>query len=315
LVAGDNSLPSGDWATENALYVTPQGREAAISDGLKVHLQDDVTLTYWAAQYDKIDLLKVLLQTHKVDVVSCDRRGRTALSIAATEGWVEVVKLLLWTGKVDINNRDDLGRTPLAWAASRGHAAVVSLLLDTGKVDIEAPTIFGQQTPLSLAALNGRAAVVKLLLQTRKVDIESSDWCAWTPICWALFNSHEAVVELLFSSWIANMMSKGRTLDVKRLGLHNEDDYRRTPLQCTLPEDDAVKVAKFLATRDEVCLQVTTHSHAIAENETPTPWKFVELMESLVAASRRNLNTEEGESPCILRKVSDTPIHIVSHDR
>ncbi|KAK5237901.1 hypothetical protein LTR47_000994 [Exophiala xenobiotica] len=508
LVAGDNSLPSGDSATENALYVTPQGREAAISGVLKAMVPSGETLLLFAVHCYQIDLLKILLQTHKVDVEPRDAQGRTALSVAATLGWAEVVKLLLWTGKVDINSVDVFGHTPLAWAArnghaavvsllldtdkvsieflalrgqtplslaaERGHAAVVSLLLDTGKVDIESPDLFGRttlslaaqygyaavvsllldtgkvdiespnlsgqtplslaaekgyaavvsllldtdkvniesrcqlgQTPLSLAAENGHAtvvsllldtgkvdvespslsgqtplllavekghttvvsllldtdkvdvespnlsgqtplslaaekgylavvsllldtgkvdiesptpwgqtplslaiggrhqAVVKLLIQTKKLDIESSDWRGLTPICWALFSHLGAVVELLFSAWMVCAMSKGRTLNVKRLGLHNEDDYGRTPLQFTLDYDDAVKVAKFLESRDEVCLQVTTHSHAIAENETPTPWNFEELMESLVAASECNLNTENEESSCVLRKASD----------
>jgi nucleoside phosphorylase/uncharacterized membrane protein len=283
LVAEDNSLPSGDSATENALYVTPEGREAAISDGLNYRLLTSKTLLYYAAQNNQIDLLKILLQNHKVDVESCDLVGRTALSIAATAGWAEVVKLLLWTGKVDINSRDDFGRTPLAWAASGGHTAMVQLLLDTGKVDIESPALWGQ-TPLSLAAGGGHQAVVKLLIQTGKVNIESSDLYGWTPICWALFESHKAVVELLFTSWIADTMLKGRTWDVKRLGLHNKDDRKRTPLQGIFPEDDAVKVVQILACTDEVCLQGASYTDAGAERETPTTWRFVELMESLVAA-------------------------------
>ncbi|KAK7900982.1 hypothetical protein LTR67_003268 [Exophiala xenobiotica] len=242
LVAGDNAPPSGDSATENALYVTPQEREFAVGVCLKPDLVDFLrlygyeTLLSFAALHDQIDLLKILLQTHKVDVEACDGEGRTVLSLAA----------------------------------ERGHLAVV-----------------------------------KLLTHTWTVDVESSNWRGWTPICWALFNSHEAVVELLFSAWMACAMSKGRTLDVKRLGLHNEDDCGQTPLHCALPEEfDAAKVAKFLASRDEVCLQVTTHSHAIAENETPTPWNFEEVMESLVAASKRNLNTENEESSCALRKAN-----------
>ncbi len=47
-------------------------------------------------------------------------------------GWHEaVVKLLLETGKVDIDAKDKSGRTPLSWAAEKGHVAVVKLLSPT----------------------------------------------------------------------------------------------------------------------------------------------------------------------------------------
>ncbi|KIW56094.1 hypothetical protein PV05_04778 [Exophiala xenobiotica] len=285
------------------LYVTPQAHEAAIASFMNRNILVNMTLLYWAVEKDKIDLLKILLQTNKVDVDICDLYGRTAFLRAARLGRAEAVKLLLWTRKVDINSKDNSGLTPLALAAEHGHAALVRFLLDTGKVDIESLSQLGQ-TPLSLAAEGGHEAMVKLLVQTEKVDIESRDSKAWTPTCWALSNGHRAVVELLFSSWIADAMSKGRSLDVKRLGLHGKARYsRKNSLHWALPEDDAVKVAKFLASRDEVCLQVTSHSHPSAESEATTPWTFVELMESLVAASKRNLNTtEEGESSCVLRK-------------
>ncbi|KAK5467580.1 hypothetical protein LTS15_000553 [Exophiala xenobiotica] len=205
LVAGDNCLPSGDSAAEHTLYITPQEREAAISDGLRSHHahlledQSDQTLLHCAAENDQVDLLKILLQTHKVEVECRDRHGSTVLSMAAFLGWAEVVKLLLWTGKVDINSRNDYGGTPLALAALRGHAAVVQLLLDTDKVDIESPTVSGQ-TPLSLAAERGHLAVVSLLLDTGKVNIESRDQFRQTPLSVAAENGHAAVVSLLLDT-------------------------------------------------------------------------------------------------------------------
>jgi ankyrin repeat protein len=59
-----------------------------------------------------------------------------------------VVKLLLDTGKVDVDSKDSDGRTPVSWAAEHGHEAVVKLLLDTGKVDVDSKDENGQ-TPLS----------------------------------------------------------------------------------------------------------------------------------------------------------------------
>jgi ankyrin repeat protein len=47
---------------------------------------------------------------------------------AVEKGHDEIIKLLLETGKVDIDGRDEYGRTPLMWAARNGHEAIVKLL-------------------------------------------------------------------------------------------------------------------------------------------------------------------------------------------
>ncbi|KAK3947967.1 hypothetical protein QBC32DRAFT_223034, partial [Pseudoneurospora amorphoporcata] len=56
---------------------------------------------------------------------------------AAENGHEAVIKLLLDTGKVDADPKDRDGRTALCMAAANGHEAVVKLLLDTGKVDAD----------------------------------------------------------------------------------------------------------------------------------------------------------------------------------
>jgi hypothetical protein len=64
-----------------------------------------------------------------------DKPGMSNLSLAAFNGHDAVVKLLLETGKVDLDSKDGSGLMPLWWAAANGHEAVVKLLLETGKVD------------------------------------------------------------------------------------------------------------------------------------------------------------------------------------
>jgi ankyrin repeat protein len=49
-----------------------------------------------------------------------------------------VMKLLLETGKVDINAKDEDGRTPLSGAAERGYETVLKLLVERDKVGIDA---------------------------------------------------------------------------------------------------------------------------------------------------------------------------------
>ena len=70
--------------------------------------------------------------------------------MAAEKGDEAIVKLLLETGKVDADSKDNFGWTPLSCAARNRHKAIVKLLLNTGKVNADSKDY--QQTPLSLAA-------------------------------------------------------------------------------------------------------------------------------------------------------------------
>jgi hypothetical protein len=126
--------------------------------------------------------------------------GQTPLLWAAEQGHKAVVKLLLETGKVDIDVKDSSGWTPLLWAAEQGHEAVVKLLLEIGKVDVNSKDSRYGQTPLLWAAQNGHEAVVKLLLETGKFDVDVKDsQHGRTALGWAAHNGHEAVAKLLQS--------------------------------------------------------------------------------------------------------------------
>ncbi|KAH8712240.1 hypothetical protein GQ44DRAFT_598742, partial [Phaeosphaeriaceae sp. PMI808] len=122
---------------------------------------------------------------------------RSVLSYLAELGNVAIVKLVLDTGKVDVDAKDNNGWTPLSRAAEGGHEAVVKLLVDTGKVDIDAKDKRHGQTPLLRAATGGHEAVVKLLVDTGKVDVDAKDNNGRTPLSRAAEGGHEAVVKLL----------------------------------------------------------------------------------------------------------------------
>lgn len=65
-----------------------------------------------------------------------------------------MVKLLLNTGKVNIDARDKIDETPLSQAIASGHEDVVKLLLNTGKVNVNATGKYGD-TPLLRASKKG----------------------------------------------------------------------------------------------------------------------------------------------------------------
>ncbi|KAF5860120.1 hypothetical protein ETB97_002027 [Aspergillus alliaceus] len=97
-----------------------------------------------------------LIGTEKVDVESRNfYYDKTPLLWVAENGHKAVVKLLLDTGKVDVDSKDPYSRASLSRAAGSGNEAVVKLLLDTGKVDVESRDSKFDQAPLSWAAENG----------------------------------------------------------------------------------------------------------------------------------------------------------------
>ena len=192
-------------------------------------------------------VVKLLLDTGKIDADAKDKDGQTPLSKAALNGHEAVAQLLLETGKVDADAKDNYGRTPLLYAAEKGHEAVVRLLLETGKIDANAKDSYSQ-TPLSWAALNGHEAVVQLLLETGKIDADAKDSYGRTPLSRAAGIGHEAVVQLLLEQG-AELESKdaiGRTplwwaarhgnrsvellLATDRVNVDSKDYYNSTPL-------------------------------------------------------------------------------------
>ncbi|KAI9677239.1 MAG: hypothetical protein M1822_008188 [Bathelium mastoideum] len=156
----------------------------------------DCTPLSWVARHGREAVVRLLLNTGKVDVDSKDSLNRTPLSWAAWEGNEAVVRHLLGTGIVDADSRDYHGRTPLSWAAGEGHLAVVRLLLDTGRVNADSRDYHGR-TPLSWAAGGGHPAVVQLLIDTRGVDVDVQDEDGHTPLSFALRSGHHAAAERL----------------------------------------------------------------------------------------------------------------------
>ncbi|OAP57597.1 hypothetical protein AYL99_08335 [Fonsecaea erecta] len=283
LIAGSNDLTSNDSIQDPAFYVTDEQRKAAIKDCLTSGVDRDQTLLRWAAEHDKVDLVKILLGTKKVAIESKSDLGETPLSLAARCGHTSIVKLLLRTGNVDMESKNDFGQTSLLQAASWGREAVVETLLESGTVDINSADSDGL-TPLAWAARAGHESVVRLLLETGKVDIESKDLSGRTPMSWASARGSAAVVGLLLVFWVTANISKGKTLDMERLGLNAKDLRGSTPLHGAV-QANALEVVKFLVSLDEVDLEACNK-----KNRTPVQiaqsLDFFEVTEVLLEAQR-----------------------------
>ncbi|OKP09891.1 Ankyrin repeat domain-containing protein 50 [Penicillium subrubescens] len=94
----------------------------------------------------------------------------------------------------------------LLWAAERGIEATAVISISNGS-HIEITDIHGR-TPLFWAAYNGHEAVVKILLDTESVDADIKDSKGETPLLAAAQHGHAAVVKLLLETRRVDVNSK-----------------------------------------------------------------------------------------------------------
>ncbi|KAJ9605741.1 hypothetical protein H2200_009590 [Cladophialophora chaetospira] len=121
-------------------------------------------------------------------------------SFPMPKGREEVIRLLLDTERIDVNARRQDMNTPLHIAASYGDDTVLDLLLGTGRADINA-TNNNEETPLYFAAAYNKENAVRKLLRVgadaniRCLPTKSS--AAKTPLVVAQERKYDAIVDLL----------------------------------------------------------------------------------------------------------------------
>lgn len=148
------------WASKLGSEVTAR---ACVLNGANFDVSDKFFRSplFCAALKGHEAVVKLLLETGKVDPDSGGRCNATPLNTAAAKGHEGVVKLLLGTEQVDLNSNDSLGATPLWWAASEGHEEVVRLLLNTQKAKIDSvKKDYDSLTSFSKAGSNGHKVAV-----------------------------------------------------------------------------------------------------------------------------------------------------------
>jgi len=129
------------------------------------------------------------------DVDTLDHSGRTPLSWAAANGHNAVVKLLLDSSRVNIVSVDVSGRTALTCATTKGHEGIVKMLLDAFAATASSIV---QQTLFSAVA-KGHEAVVEMLIERNGVDLAAEDGCGLTALQLAVFKGHQAMEKLLLA--------------------------------------------------------------------------------------------------------------------
>uniref|UniRef100_A0A2K5MQC7 Ankyrin repeat domain 29 n=1 Tax=Cercocebus atys TaxID=9531 RepID=A0A2K5MQC7_CERAT len=169
---------------------------------------------FWAARRGNLALLKLLLNSGRVDVDCRDSHGTTLLMVAAYAGHIDCVRELVLQG-ADINLQREVGQalylkkndqaqrsevfitsgtTALFFAAQQGHNDVVRFLFGFG-ASTEFRTKDGA-TALFLAAQGGYLDVIRLLLASgAKVNQPRQDGTA--PLWIASQMGHSEVVRVM----------------------------------------------------------------------------------------------------------------------
>ncbi|XP_055092132.1 ankyrin repeat domain-containing protein 29 isoform X2 [Symphalangus syndactylus] len=148
---------------------------------------------FWAARRGNLALLKLLLNSGRVDVDCRDSHGTTLLMVAAYAGHIDCVRELVLQG-ADINLQREDGGSALLAASQYGHMQVVETLLKHG-ANIH-DRLYDGATALFLAAQGGYLDVIRLLLASgAKVNQPRQDGTA--PLWIASQMGHSEVVRVM----------------------------------------------------------------------------------------------------------------------
>ncbi|KAJ7582146.1 ankyrin repeat-containing domain protein [Mycena floridula] len=162
-----------------------------INPDLKDEMESQTPLLY-AADADKANTMRILMQCNDVDLNSQDKHGRTPLSYAASyydlfrdHNATHSVALLLAHPNIQPDCPDYTGRTPLSYAAaSYLSKEVVALLVQREDVDINSQDVYGR-TPLSYASEKGREKTALHLLDLPGIHANLADRRGITPLMYS----------------------------------------------------------------------------------------------------------------------------------
>ena len=156
----------GDLATVKRLI-----EQSKISPNEK---SDEYGLTplEFVSRYDKLEIVKYLVEEVKVNTKTSDEQEFSPLHHASLRSDIETVKYLVEEAGLNPEIRDKYGNTPLHLASQNGQIETVKYLVGEEKVDTEIKNINGN-TPLHGASRYGcvHLEIVKYFIQH---DVDTS---------------------------------------------------------------------------------------------------------------------------------------------
>jgi ankyrin repeat protein len=183
-----------------------------------------------AVLYGHENVVKLLLNTTRVNLLATDSRGRTPLLLAVLNGHEKVIELLLDTRRADLVAKDKNGYSQFS-SATQKNVKVVKTLMEFHKFSVENLAPYAGKNPLMLAFKFGRLEVVHALLNSEAFDPNGREYGSGrTPLMHAVQRKNMATMNLLLS--IPNIESEA------------EDIYGQTALSyaVTFGEPQAVQL-------------------------------------------------------------------------
>ena len=127
------------------------------------------------------------------DPDTANEKGEPALLLAAREGTTDLVRALV-KGRANVNIRSPHGDTPIMLASLAGNLATVKVLREAG-----AQINHSGWTPLQYAAFNGHNAIVEYLIAAG-ADLGLAAPNGLTPVMLAVLGNRTDTLKLLVSS-------------------------------------------------------------------------------------------------------------------
>ncbi|GES58979.1 proteasome regulatory particle subunit [Aspergillus terreus] len=159
---------------------------------------DDRLAIHWAAAFNRLPIVELLVSTKNFDPDVEDGSGWTPLMIAASLKNAEgdpIIELLLRKG-ADVSVKSSSGQNALHFATSKGNLSTVRTLI-ANKCSARVKDRRGQ-LPLHRAAAIGSSPIIKVLLEEGKSPVNATDMDGLTALHHAISEGHgDAAITLL----------------------------------------------------------------------------------------------------------------------
>ncbi|KAL5356983.1 ankyrin repeat-containing domain protein [Aspergillus floccosus] len=159
---------------------------------------DDRLAIHWAAAFNRLPIVELLVSTKNFDPDVEDGSGWTPLMIAASLKNAEgdpIIDLLLRKG-ADVSVKSSSGQNALHFATSKGNLSTVRTLI-ANKCSARVKDRRGQ-LPLHRAAAIGSSPIIKVLLEEGKSPVNATDMDGLTALHHAISEGHgDAAITLL----------------------------------------------------------------------------------------------------------------------
>lgn len=212
---------------------------------------EGTTRLFRAVRTGRVETVKRLCQSDRIDIATADHTGRTVLHIGAEQGETGLFHFLLEFSGLNINAADDNGKTALFYAAQFERVVLLQRLLSSYGALIDIRDKSGR-TALSYAVQHNSYRSTELLLEAG-ADIAYEDDRGRTPLFYAVEAGHYAATvrlarhmrngnpALLLAERMGRTKIESRLMTLERDIANWEDGHLQKNSCCDLPTAAATR--------------------------------------------------------------------------